>query len=392
MVSMTMQTSSCCQGKSAGFSLIEIMVGLVIALLATLVISQTHAVFEGQKRTTTAGVDAQENGLFALHTMETDLRMAGRGLIINGQLAMTKLNTYKNGALDKNAPMFPVMITDGGNGANNSDTIAVVYSNSPCAGTSMKLVKDMPTPSNVVTVNVASCTNANDMIILTTPGSGQPGALMQATGTHVQANGTNVLTNSGGSIYNPPGGQNPDLFPPGGFKVSPQAYVINMGEMVQSQYRVLCNTLAYTDLLTQTGAASCTNQNTLTNAAPVANNIVNIQAQYGVATSSGSQSVDCWVSANGSGCSPTNADWTASNLAENDVKRIKAVRIAVVARSSLSEKPSPMGCTTTTVAPVVWTDAGAPVVNLTGDADWQCYRYKIYHTIIPLRNVLWANI
>lgn len=387
-----MPNSSCSLNRSAGFSLIEIMVGLVIALLATLVISQTHAVFEGQKRTTTAGADAQENGLFALHTMETDLRMAGRGLIINGQLAMTKLNTYKNGALDKNVPMFPVMITDGGVGANNSDTIAVLYSNSPCAGTSMKIVKDMPTPSNVVTVNVASCTSADDLIILSTPGSGQPGALMQATGTHVQANGTNVLTNSGGSIYNPPGGQNPDLFPDGGFKVSPQAYVINMGEMVQSQYQVLCSTLAYTNLLTQTGAPSCTNQNTFTNAAPVANNIVNVQAQYGVAQTAGSQSVDCWTDANQNGCSPTNGNWAAANLVENDIKRIKAVRIAVVARSSQIEKPGATGCTTTTVAPTVWTDAGAPAVNLTGDANWQCYRYKVYHTIIPLRNVLWANI
>lgn len=387
-----MPNSSPSLNGSAGFSLIEIMVGLVIALLATLVISQTHAVFEGQKRTTVAGADAQENGLFALHTIETDLRMAGRGLIINGQLAMTKLNTYKNGALSKDVPMFPVMITDGGAGANNSDTISIVYSNSPCAGASMRIVNDMPTPSNVVTVNVASCTGANDMIILVTPGSGKAGTLMQATGTHVQANGTNVLTSSGQSIYNPPGGFNGTLFPPGGYATSPQSYVINMGEMVQSQYQVLCNTLAYTNLLTQTGAASCANQNTFTNAAPVANNIVSVQAQYGVATTAGSQSVDCWADANQNSCSPTNGNWSAANLVEADVKRIKAVRIAVVARSSQLEKPGATGCTTTTAAPAVWTDAGAPTVNLTGDANWRCYRYKVYHTIIPLRNVLWANI
>lgn len=384
--------SKLAKNRSAGFSLIEIMVGMVIALLATLVISQTHAVFEGQKRTTTAGADAQENGLFGLHTIETDLRMAGRGLIVNGQLAMTKLNTYKNGAVTQNAPMFPVSIIDGGTGPNNSDSISIVYSNSPCAGASMRIVNNMPTPSNVVTVNVASCTGANDMIILVTPGSGNAGTLMQATGTHVQANGTNVLTSSGQSIYNPPGGFNGALFPAGGYTTSPQSYVINMGEMVQSQYQVLCNTLAYTNLLTQTGAPSCTNQNTFTNAVPVANNIVNIQAQFGVATTAGSQSVDCWVSANGNACSPTNGNWNVSSLVEDDIKRIKAIRIAVVARSSLIEKPGAAGCTTTTVAPTVWTDAGAPAVNLTGDANWQCYRYKVYHTIIPLRNMLWANI
>lgn len=374
-----------------GFSLVELMVAMVIGLLATLVIMQTFSVFEEQKRTTTSGADAQENGLFAMHTMETDLRMAGRGLVVNGQLAFTKVNVFKNGATVPNNMMVPVLITDGGTGANNSDSIGVVYSDSPCAGSSMRIVTDMPTPSNVVTVNVASCTGKNDMIILTTPGSGSNGALMQATNTQVQANGTNVLTSSGQSIYNPPGGQNADLFPIGGFKTSPQAVVINMGTMIQNQYQVLCNTLTRTDLLTQSGPA-CTNQNTFTNAAPVSGNVVNIQAQYGVATLAGSQSVDCWVDASGTACNPSGANWSGANLTDTDVKRIKAIRVAVVARSAQTERPGSLGCTTTTTAPVSWMDAGAPVINLTGDANWKCYRYKVYQTIVPLRNILWANI
>ena len=43
----------------AGFSLVEIMVGLVIGLLATLVILQVFSVYEGQKRTTTGTADAR---------------------------------------------------------------------------------------------------------------------------------------------------------------------------------------------------------------------------------------------------------------------------------------------------------------------------------------------
>lgn len=373
-----------------GFSLVEIMVGMVIALLATLVIMQTFAVFEEQKRTTTSGADAQENGLFAIHSIERDLRMSGRGLVVGGKLAFTKVNIYKNGVATQDNPMIPVSISDGGSGANNSDIISVVYSNSPCAGSSMRIVTDMPTPSNVVTVNIASCTGPNDMIILATPGSGIAGSLMQATGAHPQANGTNVLTNSAQSIYNPPGGFNGKLFPLGGYKTDPQSVVINMGTLVQNQYQVLCNTLTVTSLLTAAGAPSCTNQNTFTDAEPLSGNIVNIQAQYGIATAAGSQAVDCWVDANGTACSPSGANWGTANLTEADVKRIKAVRIAVVARSAQTEKPSPTGCDTTTVAPVAWADAGAPTINLSGD--WKCYRYKVYNTIVPLRNMIWANI
>ncbi len=63
--------------RQAGFSLVEILVGLVIGLLATLVILQVFSVFEGQKRTTTGVADAQTNGSIALYTLARDLQRAG---------------------------------------------------------------------------------------------------------------------------------------------------------------------------------------------------------------------------------------------------------------------------------------------------------------------------
>jgi type IV pilus assembly protein PilW len=47
---------------TAGFSLVEIMVGLAIGMLAVIVILQVFALSEGRKRTTTSGGDAQSNG------------------------------------------------------------------------------------------------------------------------------------------------------------------------------------------------------------------------------------------------------------------------------------------------------------------------------------------
>ena len=46
-----------------GFSLIEIMVGVVIGMIAVLVIYQVFAAAEGIKRNTTSAGDAQQNGL-----------------------------------------------------------------------------------------------------------------------------------------------------------------------------------------------------------------------------------------------------------------------------------------------------------------------------------------
>ena len=65
---------------SRGFTLVEIMVGVLIGLIGTVVIFQVFAVSEGQKRTTTGAGDAQQNGVFALFQVERDLRTAGFGL------------------------------------------------------------------------------------------------------------------------------------------------------------------------------------------------------------------------------------------------------------------------------------------------------------------------
>jgi type IV pilus assembly protein PilW len=67
--------------RSRGFSLIELMVGIVISLIGTLAIMAAFALFEGQKRTTTAGDDAQQNGSYSLYALERQLRTGGSGLV-----------------------------------------------------------------------------------------------------------------------------------------------------------------------------------------------------------------------------------------------------------------------------------------------------------------------
>ena len=61
--------------REAGFTLVELMVGLTIGMLATVVIMQVLSVFEAQKRSTTGTADAQTNGGIALYTITRDLQM-----------------------------------------------------------------------------------------------------------------------------------------------------------------------------------------------------------------------------------------------------------------------------------------------------------------------------
>ena len=63
-----------------GFSLIEIMVGLAIGLVAVIIMMQAFAFSDSSKRITSGGDDAQINGGIALSGLERDIRMAGFGL------------------------------------------------------------------------------------------------------------------------------------------------------------------------------------------------------------------------------------------------------------------------------------------------------------------------
>ena len=60
--------------RQAGFTLVEIMVGMVIGMLATIVILQVLSVFETQKRTTTGTADAQTNGSIALYNISREMQ------------------------------------------------------------------------------------------------------------------------------------------------------------------------------------------------------------------------------------------------------------------------------------------------------------------------------
>lgn len=109
---------------------------------------------------------------------------------------------------------------------------------------------------------------------------------------------------------------------------------------------------------------------------------MDIQIQYGIADA-GSQTVSNWVDA-------AEETWEKPNLV--NAKRIKAIRIALVARSSQYERPKEGSCKITTEETVKQWPSWASFNTASYGDDWQCYRYKVFETVIPLRNVLWGNL
>src|SRR5687768_13041842 len=106
------------QFRNAGFGLVEIMVGIAIAMIGVLVMMQMATVFEGQKRTTTGGSDAQSNGAIGLFMVERDLRRAGYGLGVASALGCQVKRQHDDDATGAtpNLVLTPITITNGTGG------------------------------------------------------------------------------------------------------------------------------------------------------------------------------------------------------------------------------------------------------------------------------------
>lgn len=357
--------------QNRGFSLVELMVGMTIGLLVVIVIMQSFSVFETQKRTTTAGSDAQSSGLMAMTQLEQEVRNAGGGFTSDSAFSCNTIFSYFDDGTTVTTPvpafsslMAPVVITDGGTG---SDTITIKRGTNFLGSIPASITSAMPNTSAILDVSFTQGFAAPNKIMLSQNGNC---TIMEITSVLDAALKIQHNPGGGGASWNPPGSfynTSPGNTWPGAGGGPPNystgTKILNVGELFVKTYSVNANNnLQVLDSSTNIpGGVAVTY--------PLVKDIVSLQAEYGVSSGAGVQPVSNWVSATGT--------WSALDSAE--IKRIKAIRLTLVARSSKKE------ITDVTTAP----PGGVNVSNLT---DWQKYRYRVYTTIIPLRNIIWSNI
>lgn len=111
-----------------GFSLPEIMIGMVIGMIGIIVIMQVTSVFEKQKSTTTSGDDAQNGGAITLYGIQKEISQAGWGItspLLSGRPLQTPFTLINQ--------LFPVMVNPpqlAGIGDPDTDTLMLVYGSS----------------------------------------------------------------------------------------------------------------------------------------------------------------------------------------------------------------------------------------------------------------------
>lgn len=368
--------------RMGGMSLMEILVAMAIGLIGVVVITQTYLVNENYKRSTVSAGGAQTNGALALFTIERDARMGGWGISWASALGCTNIQWHYDGVYS-NPPdpggtlpaltVAPVVITDGGAGP---DTIQVMYGTGTERVIPATLTKSMPSPSAELEIDNPQgfSDDPGDLLLLV-----QGGNCSMTQVTTVQPSAGKIQHNPGVSApYNPPGGGS--LLP----AYTAGAQVFNFGRPVVNIYSIASNALQLTSLFTapsSTVVASYT-----PTPITIIEEIVDLQAEYGKdnGVNNGTVGAATYVADDGivdsyDNVTPTNGlEW----------QRVLSVRIGVLARSEHYVKPENPGdpCSATTVAPT-WMGGTFAVPG----GIPSCYGYRVFETVVPIRNMIWRQ-
>ena len=381
---------------SRGFSLVELMISMVIGMLALVFAMRLLTASEPNRQSAMGGSDAMQNGMLALFSISGDAGQAGYGLndplIAGCNTVFSDSGHYalapaqRGGAAIK--PLAAVVIE---NNAAGPDRVSF-YSGSSVSGTAtLRLTSDYASGTRVYIDRIPYGFAQRDVIVVAPEQPGGDCALAQ-------------LSESPDSLPPPPGqqyvviGQGADYrYNSGGLGATytgGAARLFNLGPAASLSF----HTWSVADGFLRLSATDIGGD---ASAAAVADNIVSLKAQYGFDTRAGSafnpdagMQVTLWsntmINADGDGVTGGAGDW----------QRIAAVRLAVVARSKNPERPAAgTACSATSAKPVAFAMAApsavaaVPVtidVAVAGDpVDWHCYRYRVFETIVPLRNASW---
>lgn len=352
-----------------GFSLIEIMIGIVIGMISIVIVLQVFSRSDAAKRITNAGDDAQVNATMALNIVSRQMRDAGQGFNAFNILGCDVSYTTTTDTATVTVPLAPVTINSSliPAGDSNTDTVLVVSgtANGPTEG-------DATTAESTAgsyAITTPSAFTQGDYIVAAE--STRP-STCSLTLDKVTAISGSTLTVSKGQDGLASGSIVYDL----GSSVVLKAYAIRNGNLTECDYgKYDCGSSSYTSTLNSDVWV------------PMVSNVVSLRAQYGRDTSgiSGSTSKMTGVADTWDQTTPGSAADSTSIATYCRWVRVVGVRAAVVGRSLHYDKDKP-----TSVSPT-WTGSTDAAVDLSSLTDWEYHRYKLLESAVPMRNMIWQG-
>lgn len=338
--------------RQRGISIIELMVGLVVALIISLAASASAVLFTASQRQGIGVGGAAVNVNTVLSALKNDAASGGLGFFGDARYLCQTLNLSVGATLHWDGAAFaPVRVTvDAGN-----DRIDVLQSTRIEAGAHVRLTA----PSDGTTAQLDSFlpAMAGDAVLLSPAVAGDPCTVRTVTAV-VDATDDTPQTLS----FAAGGGHNDAAFTTVPTYADSGGGVTLLGQVQWQRYRVIG-----TDLVLERPMAGTS--------AVLARNVLAMRAQYGVsAVGAGTTTLEQWVDATG--------DFAALDAA--NIARVRAVRIGVVVRSPQIEKRNAAGqCEASSAKPQLFGAEVEPDV-----VDWQCWRYRSAVVVVPMRNAV----
>lgn len=336
--------------RETGLGLVEIMVGLAIGMITTLVIVQVASMFEGQKRSTTGVADAQTDGAVAIYSMQRQLQMAGYGLPIY---------SHRNQALHcADRTLFhPRPPPDGSTPSTPEDPVA--RSISP-----VEIISGTGAASDTIVVRRGS-TGFGGVPLRYPSAAGQNNMICRQGDRALITDGTTCVVTT---VSVTPTETVPIEFSPTVTSPAEGTFAC-LGDWREFSYRVQGNNLLESDV-------------------PIANGIVALRALYGVSEEANTNQVLSYVDPR------AGPQWASATITAGDRNRIKAIRVVMVFRSGILETEAvtqPCASAENGLCVGAGTTADPQItIDLSSDENWRRYRYRVFDTVVPLRNMIWS--
>jgi type IV pilus assembly protein PilW len=374
-----------------GFTLIEVLIGVIIALIGIVAMFKVQDNWTRQKRSISSGGDAHIAGTISAFQLERDLRNAGMGFSNSAFMGCTI--SAVDGARSFSFTLAPVLITNGASGA--PDSIAILSGNADTPTTVYQVAGSSTTTTDLKDV-YAGLPNG-ELILLATPGTTPVCRLLEISDQDPNTNSRSIGHDGGNytRTTKPPVNRTdctgsaspwscPVRYTPGlpalasPYSSAPPTYgeLRSLGDDPRLNIWAVAagrNVLTRTDLMHTATAGD------------VGDGVANLQAQYGLDTN-GDGIVDSWVD--------STTSWS----------QIRMVRFALLVRGENYEKDNVN--LDTTVSPAVdrvptWAGGDFVMTNLDGTADsgatnlgvnnWRNYRYNVFEVTVSLRNMIWTH-
>lgn len=337
--------------KPRGLSIIELMVGLVVAMLVSLAAAGSAIMFTASQRQSMGVGGSGISAATALAALKNDAALAGLGFFGDSRYLCEKLALSDGAAVPVDAASFtPLRIT-----AGVDDTVEVLYGNRIESGANVLLASS--SDGSAAELESLLPVVVGQTVMLAPKDPGDPCLVRSVTAVTASTETTPQTLSFGNT------GRHNQM----AFSVAPAFDVRDrialIGDLAWNRYRRDGNNLVL--------------ERPLAGGDPVVltRNVIALRAQYGVAAAAaGSTTLENWVNATGG--------FAALDAAT--LPRVRALRMGVVTRSPQREKPNAAGdCEASLAKPQLFGQEIEPDV-----ADWQCWRYRVATVVVPMRNLV----